>query len=189
MMLKQGPEYAASPRECGPLSNRRSSCVYFDVAILKFAMRDPKAAYLSWLRGGETIYSKVAGSRRIDNTSDSPLQVDPVFYIASLSNAITTLARMTAVENGLVTIDENVRDIKTDPGTCDRPNIVEAGYTHPLVFSLAKGWFMAMWVDGDRDITTRRSNGDNMSALTNRRQLFIIIRKGSPPLDNSNHEV
>ncbi|KFY15841.1 hypothetical protein V492_01734 [Pseudogymnoascus sp. VKM F-4246] len=73
---------------------------------------------------------------------------------------------MTAVENGLVTIDENVRDIVSEPQKIERlvgfeqsdqcprkpilehvtgrPNIVEAGYTHPLVFSLAKGGFMTM---------------------------------------------
>ena len=60
---------------------------------------------------GDTLYSKAVGSREIDITCGSRLQLDSVFYIASLTKAITTLACMIAVENGLVTLDENVRDI------------------------------------------------------------------------------
>lgn len=62
-----------------------------------------------WIRS--TLYSKAVGSREIETTNGSRLQVDSVFYIASLRKAITSLACMIAVEKGLVTLDENVRDI------------------------------------------------------------------------------
>jgi len=57
------------------------------------------------------VYSKSFGSRTFDTTKDAPLQTDSVLWIASLTKLVTSIACMIAVEQGLVTLDENVREI------------------------------------------------------------------------------
>lgn len=60
---------------------------------------------------GEIIYSKSFGSRTFDISKHEPLQTDSVLWIASLTKLVTTIACMVAVEQGLVTLDQNVREI------------------------------------------------------------------------------
>jgi hypothetical protein len=60
---------------------------------------------------GEILYSKSFGSRTFDTAKDEPLQTDSVLWIASLTKLVTGVACMIAVEQGLVTLDENVREI------------------------------------------------------------------------------
>ncbi len=60
---------------------------------------------------GETLYSKSFGSRTFDTSVDAPLQTDSVLWIASLTKLVTAIASMIAVENELITLDANVREI------------------------------------------------------------------------------
>jgi CubicO group peptidase (beta-lactamase class C family) len=60
---------------------------------------------------GETLYSKSLGSRTFDTAKDAPLQTDSVLWIASLTKLVTSIACMIAIEQGLLTLDENVREI------------------------------------------------------------------------------
>ncbi|KFY00261.1 hypothetical protein O988_03418 [Pseudogymnoascus sp. VKM F-3808] len=87
----------------------------FDKIVEKYTTTEVNAlkglAFIVVDKHGDTLYSKAVGSREIDITSGSHLHIDSVFYIASLTKAITTLACMIAVENGLLALDENVRDI------------------------------------------------------------------------------
>lgn len=57
------------------------------------------------------MYSKSFGSRTFDIAEDASLQTDSVLWIASLTKLVTGVACMIAVEQGLVTLDENVREI------------------------------------------------------------------------------
>ena len=57
------------------------------------------------------MYSKSFGSRTFDATRNEPLQTDSVLWIASLTKLVTSIACMIAVEKGLVTLDQNIRDI------------------------------------------------------------------------------
>ncbi|KAH8759206.1 beta-lactamase class C [Hyaloscypha sp. PMI_1271] len=60
---------------------------------------------------GETLYSKSFGQRTFDTTEDDSLLTDSLLWIASLTKLVTSVACMIAVEKGLVTLDENVREI------------------------------------------------------------------------------
>jgi CubicO group peptidase (beta-lactamase class C family) len=60
---------------------------------------------------GETLYSKSFGQRTFDTTEDDSLLTDSLLWIASLTKLVTSVACMVAVEKGLVTLDENVREI------------------------------------------------------------------------------
>jgi CubicO group peptidase (beta-lactamase class C family) len=62
-------------------------------------------------RTGNTLYSKSFGSRTFDATKNEPLQTDSVLWIASLTKLVTSIACMIAVEKGLITLDQNVREI------------------------------------------------------------------------------
>lgn len=56
-----------------------------------------------------TIYSKAYGSR--DLARAQPIDVDSFHWIASLTKLSTAVAAMIAVEQGLITLDQNVREI------------------------------------------------------------------------------
>lgn len=55
------------------------------------------------------LYSAAYGSR--DLTRSQPITLDSCFWIASLTKLSTAVATLIAVEKGLVTLDQNVRDI------------------------------------------------------------------------------
>ena len=56
-----------------------------------------------------TLYSAAYGSR--DLARSQPISLDSFFWIASLTKLSTAVATLIAVEQGLVTLDQNVRDI------------------------------------------------------------------------------
>ncbi|MEY4256996.1 MAG: hypothetical protein RLZZ141_2223 [Pseudomonadota bacterium] len=56
------------------------------------------------VRNGELIYSGAFGPKALG--SDQALSVDDVFFIASMTKAITTVAAMQLVEQGLVDLDQ-----------------------------------------------------------------------------------
>ncbi|KJZ73753.1 hypothetical protein HIM_06871 [Hirsutella minnesotensis 3608] len=56
-----------------------------------------------------TLYSAARGSR--DLARSQPVSMDSCFWIASLTKLSTAVATLIAVERGLVTLDQNVRDI------------------------------------------------------------------------------
>ena len=60
---------------------------------------------------GETIYSKAVGNRELDAPEDTPMQLDSVHFMASLTKLMTTVSCMIAVEQGLISLDTNVREI------------------------------------------------------------------------------
>lgn len=55
-----------------------------------------------------TLYSAAYGSRDLARTQ--PVTQDSFFWIASLTKLFTAVASMIAVEKGLVTLDQNVRE-------------------------------------------------------------------------------
>ncbi|KAI0201402.1 beta-lactamase family protein [Astrocystis sublimbata] len=56
-----------------------------------------------------TLYQKAYGSR--DLAHSQPTDLDSFYWIASLTKLSTAIATMIAVEKGLVTLDQNVREI------------------------------------------------------------------------------
>ncbi|OAA39377.1 beta-lactamase family protein [Metarhizium rileyi] len=56
-----------------------------------------------------TLYSKAVGWQDVGRTQ--PVALDSFFWIASLTKLSTAVATLIAVEKGLVTLDQNVRDI------------------------------------------------------------------------------
>jgi CubicO group peptidase (beta-lactamase class C family) len=46
-----------------------------------------------------------------DHELGAPFKTDSVVWIASLTKLVTTVACLVAVEQGIITLDENVRDI------------------------------------------------------------------------------
>ncbi len=56
--------------------------------------------------GSETIYQGAFGKR--DLTKDDAMTVDSVFWIASMTKAITTAAGMQLVEQGKLSLDEPI---------------------------------------------------------------------------------
>ncbi|KAI0430875.1 beta-lactamase family protein [Xylaria sp. FL1042] len=66
------------------------------------------ACYIAMDKEG-TLYSKAYGSR--DLARSQPIDLDSFHWIASLTKLSTAIATMIAVEKGLVTLDQNVREI------------------------------------------------------------------------------
>lgn len=64
-------------------------------------------------------YSKSFGSRTIDVSEEKPFQMDSVQWIASLTKLFTAVACMIAVEQKLIGLDDNVRDIVPELKTLD----------------------------------------------------------------------
>src|SRR5690242_19191361 len=62
--------------------------------------------------GSETIYQGAFGRR--DLTKDEPMTVDSVFWIASMTKAITTAAGMQLVEQGKLSLDEPIGKVLPD---------------------------------------------------------------------------
>ncbi|KAL9101312.1 MAG: hypothetical protein Q9163_003424 [Psora crenata] len=59
---------------------------------------------------GDTLYSNAYGSRTLDPKSE-PLSTNTPIWTSSLTKLITTLACLIAVDQGLIGLDDNVRDI------------------------------------------------------------------------------
>lgn len=57
------------------------------------------------------MYSRSFGYRTFGTDGNEPLSPDSLLWIASLTKLITSVACMIAVEQGLLTLDENVRNI------------------------------------------------------------------------------
>ncbi|KAI0452384.1 beta-lactamase family protein [Xylaria acuta] len=66
------------------------------------------ACYLVVSKDG-TVYSKAYGSADLARTK--PISLDSLHWIASLTKLSTAVATLIAVDQGLVTLDENVREI------------------------------------------------------------------------------
>ena len=63
-------------------------------------------------RGGEVIYQGAFGKR--DLSRDDPMTVDSVFWIASMTKAITTAGAMQLVEQGKLSLDEPIGKLLPD---------------------------------------------------------------------------
>jgi CubicO group peptidase (beta-lactamase class C family) len=62
--------------------------------------------------GGEVIYQGAFGKR--DLGRDDPMTTDSVFWIASMTKAITTAAGMQLVEQGKLSLDESIGKLLPD---------------------------------------------------------------------------
>src|SRR5215468_11133441 len=63
-------------------------------------------------RGNETIYQGAFGKR--DLSKDDAMTLDSVFWIASMTKAITTAAGMQLVEQGKLSLDEPIGKLLPD---------------------------------------------------------------------------
>ena len=59
---------------------------------------------------GDTLYSGGSGTRTLDTNSEA-LSTDTPLWAASITKLVTSLACMIAVEQGLIGLDDNVREI------------------------------------------------------------------------------
>lgn len=62
------------------------------------------------LSAGDTLYSRAYGTGKLDPKSE-PLSTDTPIWTSSLTKLVTTLACMIAVDQGLIGLDDNVREI------------------------------------------------------------------------------
>ncbi|KAF2176492.1 esterase [Zopfia rhizophila CBS 207.26] len=67
------------------------------------------AVFVAVNKDGRTIYSKAAGHRDINRSK--PMTTDSLFWVASMGKIQTAVAVMVAVEQGLVTLDQNIRHL------------------------------------------------------------------------------
>src|SRR6478609_7561622 len=70
--------------------------------------------------GNEVIYQGAFGKR--DLSKDDPMTVDSVFWIASMTKAVTTAAGMQLVEQGKLSLDEPIGKLLPDLGA---PQVLE----------------------------------------------------------------
>jgi len=68
--------------------------------------RVPGAKFLALNRDGSTIYSGCAGT--ISQGSEQPITDDTVFWMASATKILTAMCAVKCVDQGLITLDENV---------------------------------------------------------------------------------
>ncbi|GAB7355306.1 hypothetical protein MBLNU459_g5840t2 [Dothideomycetes sp. NU459] len=60
---------------------------------------------------GVILHAKAAGSRTFDEQATSPLELDSILWIASITKLFTAISCMVAVEQKLLTLDTNAREI------------------------------------------------------------------------------
>ena len=60
---------------------------------------------------GETLYSKASGSRTFDTSRGEDLRTDTPIWIASITKLLTALACVIAVDQGLIGLDDDVRQL------------------------------------------------------------------------------
>ena len=58
---------------------------------------------------GDTLYSGAHGSRSFD--ADQPMTIATAGWLASMTKLMTSVATLHAVQNGLVGLDDDVREI------------------------------------------------------------------------------
>ncbi|KAL3456658.1 beta-lactamase/transpeptidase-like protein [Aspergillus heterothallicus] len=68
------------------------------------------AAFIAVDRSGKIIYQKAAGRQRPAPGDEQPLQMDSLYWIASMTKLVTAVATVQLVERGLVSLDEDVHD-------------------------------------------------------------------------------
>lgn len=59
---------------------------------------------------GKTIYSRASGRDRLDIASAKPLQLDSLYWIASMTKLVTAVAVVQLVERGLLNLDDDVKE-------------------------------------------------------------------------------
>lgn len=69
------------------------------------------AAFSAIDKNGEIIYAKAMGSRSIDITKTASLGLDSTMWVGSITKLQTCMACMIAIEQGLFTLDTNVREV------------------------------------------------------------------------------
>ena len=62
---------------------------------------------------GETLYSNAYGTQKLEGKSDL-LTTDTPIWTSSLTKLVTTVACMIAVDQGLIGLDENIRNFVTE---------------------------------------------------------------------------
>lgn len=86
-----------------------------DIILNKFTSIVPNhlrgAAFSAVDRNGAIIYSRAMGSRSIENTEQLPLQLDSTMWVGSITKLQTVMACMIAIEQGLFTLETNVREV------------------------------------------------------------------------------
>lgn len=79
------------------------------------------------LRPGNIVYSNAKGSTSMDDRASTPISVDTVFWIASCTKLMTTIAALQCVEKGLLQLDDQDQTAKVLP-EYGAPNIL-SGFT------------------------------------------------------------
>src|ERR1700730_15248566 len=59
----------------------------------------------------EVIYARAFGQRAV--SAESPMSLDTVFWIASMTKAVTSVAAMQLVEQGQISLDEPLPELRS----------------------------------------------------------------------------
>jgi CubicO group peptidase (beta-lactamase class C family) len=62
-----------------------------------------------WL--GNEIYKHATGKQSINSDDENRLEEDSLCWIASMTKVVTAVAVMQLVERGIVSLDDNIREI------------------------------------------------------------------------------
>ncbi|BCS17870.1 serine hydrolase domain-containing protein [Aspergillus puulaauensis] len=68
------------------------------------------AVFIAVDRSGKTIYSRASGQDRLDIASAKLLQLDSLYWIASMTKLVTAIAAMQLVEKGVLDLDDDVKE-------------------------------------------------------------------------------
>ncbi|GAB1200110.1 hypothetical protein APSETT444_009477 [Aspergillus pseudonomiae] len=91
---------------------------------------------------GNVLYRRAAGKANLDDERAPALQIDSLYWIASMTKLVTAVAVMQLVERGIVSLEDDVRAIV--PELRDIQILEDmrngAGYHHPLLFEPDTSW-------------------------------------------------
>jgi len=79
-----------------------------DKVFSRWAKYDSPGAALAIVSGGEVVYKQGYGMANLEY--DVPISPNTIFHVASVSKQFTAMAVALLVEDGLLSLDDNIRD-------------------------------------------------------------------------------
>ncbi|KAJ6072820.1 hypothetical protein N7467_010905 [Penicillium canescens] len=107
------------------------------------------AVFIAIDRSGKVIYNHAAGKATFDTQNASVVSQDSLCWIASMTKLATAVAVMQLVERGIVSLEDDVREIIPelrdievfiDDNASTRKADSAEGYNHPLIFQPGTSW-------------------------------------------------
>ncbi|RJE21688.1 Beta-lactamase [Aspergillus sclerotialis] len=68
------------------------------------------AVFIAVDKSGNTIYQKASGRTSVDPDGAKPLQINALYWVASMTKLVTAVSVIQLVERGILSLDDDVRE-------------------------------------------------------------------------------